>query len=43
MIRDGRVKELPNVRYHILRDVLDTQNVKNHTPTHSKYNAKRPK
>ena len=43
MIRGGRVKDLPGVRYHILRGVLDTQGVKNRKQLRSKYGAKRPK
>ena len=43
MIRGGRVKDLPGVRYHILRGVLDTQGVKNRKQRRSKYGAKRPK
>ncbi|KPF70893.1 30S ribosomal protein S12 [alpha proteobacterium AAP81b] len=43
LIRGGRVKDLPGVRYHILRGVLDTQGVKNRKQSRSKYGAKRPK
>jgi small subunit ribosomal protein S12 len=43
MIRGGRVKDLPGVRYHILRGVLDTQGVKNRKQRRSLYGAKRPK
>jgi len=43
MIRGGRVKDLPGVRDHILRGVLDTQGVKNRKQRRSKYGAKRPK
>ena len=43
MIRGGRVKDLPGVRYHIMRGVLDTQGVKNRKQRRSKYGAKRPK
>ena len=43
MIRGGRVKDLPGVRYHILRGVLDTQGVKGRKQRRSKYGAKRPK
>jgi len=43
MIRGGRVKDLPGVRYHILRGVLETQGVKNRKQRRSKYGAKRPK
>ena len=43
MIRGGRVKDLPGVRYHIIRGVLDTQGVANRKQRRSKYGAKRPK
>jgi len=43
LIRGGRVKDLPGVRYHILRGVMDTQGVKNRKQSRSKYGAKRPK
>lgn len=43
MLRGGRVKDLPGVRYHIIRGVLDTQGVKNRRQRRSKYGAKRPK
>ena len=43
LVRGGRVKDLPGVRYHILRGVLDTQGVKNRRQRRSKYGAKRPK
>jgi len=43
LIRGGRVKDLPGVRYHILRGVLDTQGVANRKQRRSKYGAKRPK
>ena len=43
LIRGGRVKDLPGVRYHILRGVLDTQGVKDRRQSRSKYGAKRPK
>ena len=43
LIRGGRVKDLPCVRYHVLRGVLDTQGVKNRKQSRSKYGAKRPK
>lgn len=43
MIRGGRVKDLPGVRYHIIRGTLDTQGVKNRKQARSKYGAKRPK
>ncbi|MCD6036079.1 MAG: Ribosomal protein bacterial-type [Rickettsiales bacterium] len=41
--RGGRVKDLPGVRYHIIRGVLDTQGVKDRKKSRSKYGAKRPK
>jgi small subunit ribosomal protein S12 len=43
MIRGGRVKDLPGVRYHILRGKLDTQGVQNRRQGRSLYGAKRPK
>ena len=43
MIRGGRVKDLPGVRYHIIRGTLDTQGVANRKQARSKYGAKRPK
>mgnify|MGYP003352622670 CR=1 FL=1 len=43
LIRGGRVKDLPGVRYHILRGVLDTQGVKDRKQRRSGYGAKRPK
>lgn len=43
MIRGGRVKDLPGVRYHIIRGTLDTQGVKDRKQGRSKYGAKRPK
>ncbi len=43
MIRGGRVKDLPGVRYHVIRGVLDTQGVKDRRQRRSKYGAKRPK
>jgi small subunit ribosomal protein S12 len=43
MIRGGRVKDLPGVRYHIVRGALDAQGVKNRKQRRSKYGAKRPK
>ena len=43
MIRGGRVKDLPGVRYHIVRGSLDTQGVKDRKQSRSKYGAKRPK
>jgi len=43
LIRGGRVKDLPGVRYHILRGVLDTQGVTKRRQRRSLYGAKRPK
>ena len=43
LIRGGRVKDLPGVRYHIIRGTLDTQGVANRSQARSKYGAKRPK
>ena len=43
LIRGGRVKDLPGVRYHIVRGSLDTQGVANRMQSRSKYGAKRPK
>ena len=43
MIRGGRVKDLPGVRYHIIRGSLDTQGVKDRKQARSRYGAKRPK
>ncbi|MBI4994140.1 30S ribosomal protein S12 [Candidatus Peregrinibacteria bacterium] len=43
MIRGGRVKDLPGVRYHIIRGVLDTQGVTNRKRGRSLYGAKKPK
>jgi small subunit ribosomal protein S12 len=43
LIRGGRVKDLPGVRYHIIRGVLDTQGVAKRKQRRSKYGAKRPK
>ncbi|KXG74788.1 30S ribosomal protein S12 [Thermotalea metallivorans] len=43
LIRGGRVKDLPGVRYHIIRGTLDTAGVKNRMQGRSKYGAKRPK
>ncbi|KKJ75203.1 30S ribosomal protein S12 [Kiloniella litopenaei] len=43
MIRGGRVKDLPGVRYHVIRGTLDTQGVKDRRQRRSKYGAKRPK
>ena len=43
MIRGGRVKDLPGVRYHIVRGSLDTAGVKDRNQGRSKYGAKKPK
>ena len=43
MIRGGRVKDLPGVRYHIVRGSLDSQGVEGRLQSRSKYGAKRPK
>ena len=43
LIRGGRGKDLPGVRYHILRGVLDTQGVKDRKQRRSHYGTKRPK
>ncbi len=43
LIRGGRVRDLPGVRYHILRGVLDTQGVANRKQRRSHYGAKKPK
>ncbi len=43
LIRGGRVKDLPGVRYHIVRGTLDTAGVANRKQARSKYGAKRPK
>tara|TARA_A100001388_G_C28762476_1_gene498618 strand:- start:191 stop:562 length:372 start_codon:yes stop_codon:yes gene_type:complete len=43
LIRGGRVKDLPGVRYHVLRGILDTEGVKDRKQRRSKYGAKRPK
>ena len=43
LVRGGRVKDLPGVRYHIVRGALDTAGVKDRTQRRSKYGAKRPK
>ena len=42
IIRGGRVKDLPGVRYHVVRGILDTQGVGNRKQRRSKYGAKRP-
>jgi len=43
LIRGGRVKDLPGVRYHIIRGTLDSVGVQNRRQSRSKYGAKRPK
>ena len=43
LLRGGRVKDLPGVRYHIVRGTLDASGVKNRKQSRSKYGAKRPK
>lgn len=43
LIRGGRVRDLPGVRYHIIRGTLDTAGVNNRMQSRSKYGAKRPK
>ncbi len=43
LIRGGRVKDLPGVRYHTIRGTLDTQGVANRKQSRSKYGAKKPK
>ena len=43
LIRGGRVKDLPGVRYHVIRGTLDTQGVSGRRQRRSKYGAKRPK
>ncbi len=43
LIRGGRVKDLPGIRYHIVRGVLDCQGVANRKKSRSKYGTKRPK
>ena len=43
LIRGGRVKDLPGVRYHIIRGSLDTSGVANRNQSRSKYGAKKPK
>ena len=43
MIRGGRVKDLPGVRYHIIRGVMDTQGISTRRQRRSKYGAKKPK
>ncbi|MCD4792343.1 MAG: 30S ribosomal protein S12 [Bacteroidales bacterium] len=43
LVRGGRIKDLPGVRYHIVRGTLDTQGVDDRTQRRSKYGTKRPK
>ena len=43
LVRGGRVKDLPGVRYHIVRGVFDCQGVADRKQSRSKYGAKRPK
>ena len=43
LIRGGRVKDLPGVRYHIIRGTLDASGVANRQQSRSKYGAKKPK
>ncbi len=43
LIRGGRVKDLPGVRYHVIRGTLDASGVDNRNKSRSKYGAKRPK
>jgi len=43
LVRGGRIKDLPGVRYHIVRGTLDTVGVQNRKRSRSKYGAKRPK
>lgn len=43
LVRGGRVKDLPGVRYHIVRGTLDSAGVQNREKSRSKYGAKRPK
>ncbi len=43
LVRGGRVKDLPGVRYHIVRGTLDSQGVQDRKKSRSKYGAKRPK
>ncbi len=43
LVRGGRVKDLPGVRYHIVRGALDTAGVEKRTNSRSKYGTKRPK
>ncbi len=43
LVRGGRVKDLPGVKYHIVRGALDTSGVEDRTQSRSKYGAKRPR
>jgi len=43
LIRGGRIKDLPGVRYHVIRGTLDTSGVEERKKSRSKYGAKRPK
>ncbi len=43
LVRGGRVKDLPGVRYHIIRGILDTEGVRDRKQGRSRYGAKRPK
>ncbi|MCD4656875.1 MAG: 30S ribosomal protein S12 [Planctomycetes bacterium] len=43
LVRGGRVRDLPGVRYHVIRGALDTSGVENRMQSRSKYGAKRPK
>ena len=43
LVRGGRVKDLPGVRYHVVRGTLDTAGVNNRAQSRSKYGAKRPR
>ena len=43
LVRGGRVKDLPGIRYHIVRGVLDTAGVENRKQGRSRYGAKKPK
>lgn len=43
LVRGGRVKDLPGVRYHIVRGVLDTEGVRDRKKSRSRYGAKKPK
>jgi small subunit ribosomal protein S12 len=43
LVRGGKVRDLPGVRYHIVRGVLDTEGVQNRRQARSRYGAKKPK